>query len=93
MGGLILLDGGHANFAKYQLDEDEKELYDLIARGESVTSGYNAKARNTLNRLCRNGMIKNHGTRSRPVWRICEDWKQRNYMVVDLEDESFWNWV
>lgn len=90
---MILLSGGRRGFAIYRLDEDESALYHAIKAGVRVTSQGNTKFSHTLNRLRRNGLIFNHGSRANPDWKISETWKQKKFLILDLEDESFWNWV
>lgn len=90
---MILLCGGHTALATYRLDEDELALYRAISAGARVTSGGSTKVNRTLQRLCRNGLIFNHGSRSKPDWKPSQTWKQKKFLILDLEDESFWNWV
>jgi hypothetical protein len=78
----------------YTLDDGEKCLLDRIKNGKEVLTPHSNGARLCQQRLVRNGLIENHGTRSRPDWRPSEKWKQdARVIIVDVEDESFWNWL
>lgn len=76
----------------YELDEDEKKIIELIRQGEFVSSGGDRKVSYTLLRLRRNGVIENHGSRTKPEWRISEKYREMPKVIVDL-DKGFWMWV
>lgn len=64
----------------YELDDLEKELYLKIKEGIRVSrTQVNSPDAYALTRLRRNGLIENHGTRSRSIWVLSDNWKQWPY--------------
>ena len=55
------------------LSDLEQQLLDDIRQGKSVTSNGDKMRTNALTKLRRKHLIKNKGTRSRPIWTFVSD--------------------